>query len=267
MADPIVITPAPTLTNYSEAPNRRTDSREQFAIKADRRMTEENRFTGEANALAAWMRTTAQMVETGAGTVAEDLEAVEVAAEQVRLNKAASEQAAQTAVSSAETAGAAAGIAVTARNEALTSRNQAETFRNESEQLKQATQALRDQTEAIKVADAIDDTSLEPYQVRSAQNASVGHFRNLAGIIESGPIGIMDFAPIAATDASITLTLPASPLEGQMVMIANMTNRLDHQLAVSTIRGKATGGFLVINEAFRTVTLKFIGGAFGWEIL
>lgn len=126
MAEPI-----PYIEPFSPAPNRQTDSREQFTIKVDQRMLEENRFTGQANALADFVNARAQGVDDSASaaqqSAAAALQAEQAAGQQVALAadevakatqkvEAATEQAdrateqATSAQSYAAAAGAAAGL-------------------------------------------------------------------------------------------------------------------------------------------------------------
>lgn len=275
MADPIVVTPPNVVSNFSPAPNRRTDTREQFTIKADQRMTEENRLTGELNQLAGWMNDTATLVANAGGVVAEDLQEVKDAAEQVDTDRRAAQAAALAAgeqagaaQTSAQAADEAAQGAGTFRNQAETFRNQAQTLRNESEEFRDQAQVLRDQTEEIKIGDAIDDTSLRPDQARSAQNDSIGNFRNVP-MAASGAIVPLDFAQITAAGASITVTLPVAPLEGTLVMVGNLTARRDHQIAVGAakVKGQDAAGFILIDKPHFTITLKYVNAAYGWEVM
>ncbi len=126
MAEPI-----PYIEPFSPAPNRQTDSREQFTIKVDQRMLEENRFTGQANALADFVNARAQgvgeSVSAAQQSAAAAQQAEQAAGQQVALAadevakaaqkvEAATEQAdrateqASAAQSYAAAAGAAAGL-------------------------------------------------------------------------------------------------------------------------------------------------------------
>lgn len=66
-----------TITDFSEAPQKLTDSATVFDTKADTRMTEENRLTGEINTWANQANTLATDVNTDATQVATDRAQVE----------------------------------------------------------------------------------------------------------------------------------------------------------------------------------------------
>lgn len=70
----------PQIDPFSPAPNRQTDSREQFTIKADARMAEENRFTGQANELAVFVDQRAIDATQSAAEAADSAEAAAVSA-------------------------------------------------------------------------------------------------------------------------------------------------------------------------------------------
>ena len=154
------------------------------------------------------------------------------------------------------------------RDQTAAAVGQAEGFRDESEDFRDEAQQFRDEAQAIVIGDAIDDTSLEPYQVRSAQNASIGHFRNVP-MAASGAIQPLDFAQITAAGSSITVTLPGSPLIGQLFMVGNLTSRVDHLIAVgsSPVKGATADGFIVFDKALFTITLKYVNATYGWEIM
>lgn len=157
----------------------------------------------------------------------------------------------------------AAGSAIAAAGSATA----AEGFRDESETFRDEALQYRNEAEAIVIGTAIDDTSLQPYQVRSAFNDSIGNFRNVE-MTASGAIIPLDFAQITATGSAITVTVPSSPVDGQMVMIGNLTDRTDHQIDVgsSMVKGQDPSGFILIDKSFYTVTLKYVNSAYGWEV-
>lgn len=78
----------PQIDPFSPAPNRQTDSREQFTIKADQRMLEENRFTGQANELAAFVDQRAIDANASAQAAAASEAAAEADRAQVAVNTA-----------------------------------------------------------------------------------------------------------------------------------------------------------------------------------
>lgn len=118
------------------------------------------------------------------------------------------------------------------------------------------------------LVDLIDDVSLSPIKVRSAFNDSIGNFENI-DVSTSTSINALQFARITATGASVSVTLPSSPSEGQIVMVANLTSRSDHQILVGSVpvKGQDAGGSIIIDRAFYTVTLKYVNVMYGWEII
>ena len=166
-------------------------------------------------------------------------------------NAAASELAASGYASAASTSEAAA----------LGYRDEAETYRDQALQ-------YRNEAEGIVVGDVIDDVSLSPIKIRSAFNDSIGNFENI-DVSTSTTISALQFARITATGASVSVTLPSSPSDGQMVMVANLTDRTDHQVSVGSIpvKGQDAGGSIIIDRPFYTVTLKYVNATYGWEII
>lgn len=144
----------------------------------------------------------------------------------------------------------------------------AQGFRNESETFRDEALQYRNEAEEIVIGTAIDDTSLELYQVRSAFNDSIGNFENVT-VTANATITALQFARITQDASSVTVTVPASPAEGQMVMIGNLTDRLDHEVDVGAamIKGQDPSGVFLIDRAFVTITLKYINSAYGWEVM
>lgn len=144
----------------------------------------------------------------------------------------------------------------------------AEGFRDEAETYRDQALQYRNEAEAIVVGDVIDDTSLAANKVRSAFNDSIGNFENI-DVSASTAINALQFARITATGASVSVTLPSSPSEGQMFMVANLTNRTDHQIMVGSIpvKGQDAGGSIILDRTFYTVTLKYVNATYGWEII
>lgn len=147
-------------------------------------------------------------------------------------------------------------------------RAQTEQFRDESEGFRNEAQQFRDEAQAIVIGDAIDDVAISETQVRSSLNDSIGNFRNVA-VNADAAIGPLDFAQITAAGAAVTVTLPADPLEGQIFMIGNLKARRDHRIAVGSapVKGQDAGGFILIDKPSFTVTLKYTGPVYGWEVL
>lgn len=169
---------------------------------------------------------------------------------------------------SASTASDAATAAEGYRDQTATAVGQAEDYRDQSQQFRNQAEEFRDQAQAIVIGDAIDDTSLEPYQVRSAQNASIGFLR-VVQMFASGSIIALDFAQIMATNESITVTIPVDPPEGIELTVGNLTDRRDHRIAVGAmkVKGQDPAGFILIDKPHFTINLKYINAAYGWEIL
>lgn len=82
-------------------------------------------------------------------------------------------------------------------------------------------------------------------------------------------IGPLEFAHITNAAAAVTVTLPAEPTEGQLVMVGNLTTRRDHRAAVGVVpvKGRAAGGFVVLDKPHTTVTFKYVDAVYGWEIV
>lgn len=81
-------------------------------------------------------------------------------------------------------------------------------------------------------------------------------------------IGPLEFAHITNAAAAVMVAVPAVPEEGQMVMVGNLTPRLDHSIDVGSnkVKGQVAGS-LVIDRAYTTITMKYISAAYGWEVL
>ena len=104
--------------------------------------------------------------------------------------------------------------------------------------------------------------------LRSALDVSRGYFRTVLVAADTA-IRVLDFAPITATAAAVTVTLPANPEAGYLVMVSNMTQRRDHRIAVGStpVKVQDAGGFILIDTPSFTVTLKYIGPVYGWKVL
>ncbi|MGP9826899.1 hypothetical protein ACT048_20715 [Ectopseudomonas khazarica] len=98
-----------------------------------------------------------------------------------------------------------------------------------------------------------------------ARDASVGKF-NPVDVTEDMVVRPLDFAQFKATGVALTIT-PQDFSEGQLLMIGNLTERLDHQVVLAKVNGQATDGHLVINKAMAVVTLKYVSADYGWSIL
>lgn len=257
-----IITPLPPAPTRADAPS-------DFTPKADAFVTDQYRWSVEFNS------TTIPAINATAAQVNSDADQAVQAASEAALDRAeafAYKNAAELAASNASTsesnaadselaASGYASVASLSETAAEGFRDEAQTFRNEALQ-------FRNEAEAIVIADAIDDASLELYQVRSAFNDSIGNFENI-DVSGSTAISALQFARITATGASVTVTLPTSPSEGQMVMVGNLTSRSDHIIAVGStpVKGRDAGGSIVIDKQFYTVTLKYIDAGYGWEII
>lgn len=252
-----------------------SDPVEVFDQKASAFVDAQTIMVGQINAATAWVETRADNVDSAvADAQAYADEAAQAAADasQDRIDAFTYKNAAELAASNAATsesnaadselaASGYASVASLSETAAEGFRDEAQTFRNEALQ-------FRNEAEAIAIADAIDDASLESYQVRSAFNDSIGNFENI-DVSGSTAISALQFARITATGASVTVTLPTSPSEGQMVMVGNLTSRSDHIIAVGStpVKGRDAGGSIVIDKQFYTVTMKYINSTYGWEIL
>ena len=118
------------------------------------------------------------------------------------------------------------------------------------------------------VADVIADTAVSSFQVRSSLNDSIGNFENV-NVAASATITALQHGRITAAGAGVVVTIPSAPLEGQMVMVSNLTSRLDHTIAVGSnkVKGQDPAGTLNIDRANITITLKYINAAYGWEVM
>ena len=258
----------PAITPLPPAPTR-ADAPSDFTAKADAFVADQYRWSVEFNSTTIpAMNATAlqvnldtdQAVQAAGDAALERAEAFTYknAAELAASNASTSESNASDSELAASGYASGASISETA---ALGYRNEAETYRDEALQ-------YRNDAEAIVVGDVIDDVSLSPIKIRSAFNDSIGNFQNIY-VNTSTSISVLQFARITAGGASVSVTLPAPPLEGQMVMVGNMTNRTDHQILVGSIpvKGQNAGGSIIIDRPFCTVTLKYINAIYGWEIL
>ena len=187
-----------------------------------------------------------------------DVFAYKNAAELAASNAATSESNAADSELAASGYASGASLSETA---ALGYRNEAETYRDQALQ-------YRNEAESIVVDAVIDDVSLSPIKIRSAFNDSIGNFENI-DVSTSTTISALQFARITATGAPVSVTLPASPSEGQMFMVANLTNRADHRILVGSIpvKGQDADGSIIIDRPFYTVTLKYVNATYGLEIL
>lgn len=151
---------------------------------------------------------------------------------------------------------------------ASASETAAEGFRDEAETYRNQALQYRNEAEAIVVGDVVDDVSLSPIKIRSAFNDSIGNFENVE-VSTSTAINPLQFARITATGAPVSVTLPASPSDGQIFMVGNLTSRTDHQILVGSIpvKGQDAGGSIIIDKPFYTVTLKYVNATYGLEIL
>lgn len=170
------------------------------------------------------------------------------------LHRDAAALAASQAADSAQAAGDEKEAAEAAKQGAIDARDAAEYWAEQAQQ--------------TVAGGIIDDESLLPTRVRSAQSASRGHFAAVAAA-EDVALGPLDFATITNADESVTVTMPASPEAGQLVMVGNFTDRRDHRIGVGSapVKGLDVGGYVLLDKARFTLTLKFISAEYGWEIM
>lgn len=184
-------------------------------------------------------------------------------------NAADSELAASGYASSASTS---ASNAATSESNAFSSANMAEAWADTPEGVEVEPGRYSAFHWAEKAADLvssgiIDDTAISPTLVRSSLNDSIGNFQDVP-VNTSTSISVMQFARII-TETPVSVTLPTNPAAGQMVMVGNLTGRNDHQIVVGStpVKGQNAGGSIIIDKPFYTLTLKYIGPVYGWEII
>lgn len=168
------------------------------------------------------------------------------------------------AIAAGNSANAADGFAQAAANSA----SDAEDAKLAAAGFAQDAEYWADQAQQSVEGGIIDDDSLLPTRVRSALDTSRGNFKAVS-VTTNTTIGVLDFAQITNADESVTVTLPAEPEAGQLVMVGNLTDRNDHLIAVGAIpvKGQDAGGYIVIDKPYYTVTLKFVSAGYGWELL
>lgn len=158
------------------------------------------------------------------------------------------------ASSASSSAGAAAGSAV-----------DAEQFKSEAQEFRDEAQQFRDEAQEIVIGSAIDDAAITLTQVRSSFNDAQGNFANV-DFNASGNASPLTFAKIKATGAAVTIT-PTGFIEGQLLMVGNLTSRLDHRIVMAKLNGKVTDGHIVLRRPWLVVTFKFINPDYGWSIV
>ena len=264
-----VITPLPAAPTRADAPSDFTSKADAFVADQYRWSVEFNSITIPAmNAAAIQVNNDAdQAVQAASDAALERAEAFTYknAAELAASNAATSESnASGSELAAANSANASDGFAQAAANSA----SDAEDAKLAADGFAQDAEYWADQAQQSAEGGIIDDTSLLATRVRSALDASRGHFATVA-VASDATIGVLDFAQITATGIAVTVTLPATPESGQMVMVGNLTDRSDHRIAVGTVpvKGQAGVGHIVIDKPFFTITLKFVSAGYGWELL
>lgn len=258
-------------------PPQRTSAPADWAVRADAFVMAEYNMVQQMNASvipamnAATDEIDADVVTSGQNATNAANSATlagqhRTAAQTAATNAATSET---NAANSATTASTAATTTEGYRDQTQAFIGQAENYRDESLEYRNEAEQFRDEAQAIVIGTAIDDTAITATQVRSSLNDSIGNFENVTISGASGSITALQFARITNTTSSSTVTIPASPSEGQIVMVGNMTNRIDHRISVGSIpvKGQNAAGFILIDKALFTVTLKYVNASYGWEVL
>lgn len=175
---------------------------------------------------------------------------------------------ASAATNSAIAAGNSANVADGFAQAAANSASDAEDAKLAADGFAQDAEYWAEQAQQIVEDGIIDDDSLLPTRVRSALDTSRGNFKAVS-VTANTTIGILDFAQITSAATAVTVTLPAAPESGQMVMVGNLTDRNDHLIAVGSVpvKGQDAGGYIIIDKPYYTVTLKFVSAGYGWEVI
>lgn len=270
---------APAINALPEPPVR-SNAPADFSAKADAFLAALPPMVVQINASLLWVQSTADDVSGWASAAAGSADAAALSAGQANTQRIAAEDAAAASAGfrdasqaaageSAGSATAAAGhanAADLARQGAATERAGADAARADAVQAKDDAEYWAGQAQETVTAGIINDDSLLPTRVRSAQDASRGHFRAVPAAADVA-IEALDFAQVSAAGTAVTVTLPADPEPGQLVMVGNLTDRLDHRVTVAKVNGRATDGHLTLNKPFAIVTLKFVSADYGWSIL
>lgn len=273
----------PNLTPLPPYPSR-TASPEAWVAQADAFVAAEFNFVNVDMNTQVIPGMNQAVVDVNAGVVATDanVTAAEASALASSSSASASEASSVTSLSHANDSLAFKNAAALSESNALTSANN-----SEASNLASAASALASsnsagasaasavtseywagQAEATVVADVIADTAVSSFQVRSSLNDSIGNFENV-NVAVSATITALQHGRITAAGAGVVVTIPNAPLEGQMVMVSNLTSRLDHTIAVGSnkVKGQDPVGTLNIDRANITITLKYINAAYGWEVM
>lgn len=269
-----VITPLPPAPTRADAPS-------DFTAKADAFVAAQVSMVAEFNASAEFVDQRAIDADNSAMAAAESATASQGFADDANDHKQAALQAATDSATyrdaSQLAAGQAAGSATAAAGSADAAaasviaanaeRVAAEAAKDDAIAAKEDAEYWAQQAQQTVEDGIIDDDSLLATRVRSALDASRGHFAAVP-ITADTAIGVLDFAQITNADESVTVTLPAEPEAGQLVMVGNLTDRRDHRIAVGTapVKGTDPAGYLLINKPMTTVRLKYINAAYGWDI-
>lgn len=139
------------MSPLSPAPNRQTSSRTQFAIDVDRRLSEENRLTIEANALADWMNSQGLGVDLAAADAKAQKEAAQAAAVTANQRAVAAGEYADSSLTYRNAANQSAQTAASAAGAAAGAAGDAEVFKGQAGQ-----EADRAETEADRAKEEAD---------------------------------------------------------------------------------------------------------------
>lgn len=258
-------------------PPQRTSAPANWAVLADAFVMAEYNMVQSMNAnVIPAMNAASEEINEDVEQSAASATAAASSASAASTSATTASTAATNAQSSATTASTAATNAQSSASAASTSatNSEASAVRSEdavvdAEAARDAAQSWAEQAEETVVGDVIADTAISSFQVRSSLNDSIGNFENITINSASGSIAALQNGRIVYTAGASTVTIPASPIEGQIVMVANLTNRADHRIAVGSIPVKTqnAGGFILIDKALFTVTLKYVNASYGWEVL
>ena len=123
--------------------------------------------------------------------------------------------------------------------------------------------------EEAVIGGVIDDTSKVLDKTWSANKLSKGGFENVV-VTASQAILSGQYAQITQGASSVTITLPAVLNEGELIMVGNLTSRVDHEINVNghKLRGQTmSGGVITLDVETRTFTFKYVDSTYGLELL